>query len=53
MVEDREWVEKVVSACERVLASEPPDPGDPYYAELRHDVEKLHGRLTAELRADE
>jgi hypothetical protein len=42
------WLERLLSACERV-ADSAPDPNDPYLRMLLEDVEALRSRLTAEL----
>ena len=51
-VQRRDWLERVIAACERV-AADVPDPNDPYLRTLLADVETLRSRLVEELRAGE
>jgi len=45
----RAWLERLIAACDRVLADDVPDPRDPYVRTIRDDVEVLRSRLAAEL----
>lgn len=45
----RAWLERLIAACDRVLAEDVPDRPDPYLRSVLDDAEELRSRLKEEL----
>jgi hypothetical protein len=43
------WLERLIAACDRVLAEDLPDPRDPYLRTVLEDAAALRALLKAEL----
>jgi hypothetical protein len=51
-MDSRVWLERLIAACDRVLAEDVPDPRDPYLRTVLDDTAALRAQLQAELDKD-